>query len=213
MTTLDKIREFWPQTPTTGLSPREIKGVGREDLTQLFHHLDFKVGAEIGTERGLYARQLMVSNPNLKLYCVDPYKAYRGYREHRSQKKLDGFYAEAQDRLAEFNHDVTFIREPSIVAANGFHDNSLDFVYIDGNHGLMWVVQDLHHWIPKVKSGGLICGHDFIRRGHTGYSMHVIQAVTAYTDSYGIKDWYVLGSKAIIKGEVRDKPRSFFWIK
>lgn len=211
--TLNKIREFWPQTPTSGISPREIPNVGRDNLAQLFHYLDYRVGVEIGTERGLFARTICENNPQLKLYCVDPYKAYRGYREHRSQKKLDGFYEEAQDRLAEFNRDVVFIRAPSIEAVHGFQDESLDFIFVDGNHSLLHVIQDLCYWIPKVRKGGCVSGHDFIRRQHTGYAMHVVQAVHAYTDSYGIKDWYVLGSKAIIDGETRDKPRSWMWVK
>lgn len=211
MTPLDKICEFWPQTPTAGPSPREIANVGRDDLAQLFHHLDFKVGVEIGTEYGLYAETICKAAPRLKLYSVDPYRAYRGYREHKSQNKLNGIYDQAMQRMMGYNHE--FIRKPSVEAAPQFADNSLDFVFIDGNHSLLHVVQDLVAWVPKVKQGGIISGHDFIRRAHTGYAMHVCQAVTAYTDSYGIKDWYVLGSKAIIEGEVRDKPRSFFWIK
>lgn len=211
MTTFDKICEFWPQTPTGGVSPREIPNSGRDDLAQLFRHLDCRMGAEIGTERGLYAETICKTNPQLNLYCVDPYKAYKGYREHKSQNKLNGFFEEALARL--MNYDVTFIRKLSVEAAAGFKDNSLDFVYIDGNHSLLHVIQDLCYWVPKVRHGGIVAGHDFIRRNHTGYAMHVVQAVHAYTDSYGIKDWYVLGRKAIIEGEVRDKPRSFMWVK
>lgn len=211
MTTLDRIRDLWPQTPTSGISPREIPNVGRDDLAQLFHHLDFRIGVEIGTERGLYAETICKAAPWLKLYCVDPYRAYKGYREHKSQNKLNGFYDEACERLRPYG--VSFIRKPSIEATVDFRDESLDFVYIDGNHSLLHVIQDLCYWIPKVRSDGIISGHDFIRRAHTGYALHVCQAVTAYTDSYGIKDWYVLGSKAIREGEVRDKPRSFMWVK
>lgn len=211
MTTLDKIRDFWPQTPITGPSPREIAGVGRDNLAQLFHYLDFKVGVEIGTERGLYAETICKAVPALKLYSVDPYRAYKGYREHRSQNKLNGIYDEAFQRMMGYNHE--FIRKPSVEAAGMFKDESLDFIYVDANHSLLHVIQDLCAWIPKVKRDSIIAGHDFIRRAHTGYAMHVCQAVTAYTDSYGIKDYFVLGSKAIRDGEVRDKPRSFFWIK
>lgn len=211
MTTLDSICDFWPQTPTTGPSPREIPNVGRDNLAQLFHHLNFKVGAEIGTERGLFAETLCKANPELNLYCVDPYRAYRGYREHRSQNKLNGFFDEAFERLGPYG--VTFIRKYSVEAASHFEDGELDFIYCDGNHSLLHVIQDLCAWVPKVRREGMVSGHDFIRRAHTGYAMHVCQATTAYTDSYGIKDWYVLGSKAIIEGEVRDKPRSFMWVK
>lgn len=211
MTTLDKILQFWPQTPTTGPSPREIPNVGRDNLAQLFHQLDFKMGVEVGTEYGLYAETLCKAAPQLKLYSVDPYRAYKGYREHRSQNKLNGIYEQAYERMKLYNHQ--FIRAASIEAVHGFYDDSLDFVFIDGNHSLLHVIQDLCYWIPKVRKGGIVSGHDFIRRAHTGYAMHVCQAVHAYTDSHGIKDYYVLGSKAIIEGEVRDKPRSFMWIK
>lgn len=194
-----------------GVSPREIPNVGRNNLAQLFNHLDYRIGVEVGTEYGLYAETICKAAPRLKLYSVDPYRAYKGYREHRSQNKLNGIYEQASERLRRYNHE--FIREPSVKAVESFADESLDFVFIDANHSLVHVVQDLVAWVPKVKRQGIVSGHDFIRRAHTGYAMHVVQAVHAYTDSYGIKDWYVLGRKAIIEGEVRDKPRSYFWIK
>lgn len=213
MNTLDRICEFWPQTPTTGPSPREIPNVGREDLARLFHYLHFKAGAEIGTERGYFAETICRNNPDVQLYCIDPYRAYKGYREHKSQRKLDGFYAEAQKRLSEYQYRVDFVRRLSIEAASSLYDESLDFIYIDGNHSLLHVVQDLCYWVPKVRSGGIVAGHDYIRRAHTGYALHVVQAVYAYADSYGIDPYYVLGTKAVVEGEVRDKPRSFMWVK
>jgi predicted O-methyltransferase YrrM len=212
MNTLDRIRELWPQLPLRGrLLPWEIADVGRDDLAQLFNHLDFKVGVEVGTEYGLYAETLCKAAPRLKLYSADPYKAYKGYREHRSQQKLNGIYEQAQERMYPYNHE--FICKPSIEAAADFKDGSLDFVYIDGNHSLLHVIQDLCYWVPKVRKDGIVAGHDFIRRDHTGYAMHVCQALHAYTQSYGIKPWYVLGSKAVRDGEVRDKPRSWMWVK
>ena len=212
MNTLERIKQLWSQLPLTGRTlPLEIPNVGRDDLAQLFAHLDFKVGAEVGTERGLYAETLCQAVPRLKLYCVDPYRAYKGYREHTSQSKLDVFYEQAQQRLSDY--DCEFIRKPSIEASKEIGDGSLDFIFIDGNHSLLHVVQDLCYWVPKVRSGGIVTGHDFIRRDHSGYLMHVPQALYAYTQSYGIDPWYVLGSKAVRDGEVRDKPRSWLFIK
>ena len=37
----------------------------------------------------------------------------------------------------------------------------LDFVYIDANHNYECVKEDIEHWYPKVKVGGIIAGHDF----------------------------------------------------
>jgi predicted O-methyltransferase YrrM len=212
VTTLDRIKQLWPQLPLSGNAlPWEIVNVGRDDLAQLFAQLNFKVGAEIGTEYGLYAETLCKAAPALKLYSIDPYKAYKGYREHRSQQKLNGIYEQARQRMRPYDHE--FIRRPSIEVAQDFKDESLDFVYIDGNHSLLHVIQDLCYWVPKVRSQGIVAGHDFIRRDHTGYAMHVPQALYAYTQSYGVDPWYVLGSKAVRDGEVRDKPRSWLFIK
>lgn len=210
--TLNRILELWPQTPATGPSPRDIPNVDRwHSLTQLFYDLNFKVGAEIGTERGLFAKRLCVSNPNLKLYCIDPWQAYRGYREYVSQRRLDDFYETAKERLAPY--DCHLIRKFSVEASKDFKDGSLDFVYIDANHALLHVIEDLVHWVPKVRKGGCVSGHDFIKRKNYSYGMHVVEAVTAYTEAYDINPWYVLGRKATIEGELRDKPRSFMWVK
>lgn len=211
-TTLNKILEFWPQTPTTGRSPREIPNVGRDDLAQLFAHLGFTRGVEVGTERGLYAKTLCEVNPHLWLTCVDPYRAYRDYREHTSQSKLDIFYLEARSRLAGEHVDI--LRMESVDGSAMFYDETFDFVYIDANHNLLHVIQDLYAWVPKVRKGGLICGHDFLRRNNSlRYQCHVVEAVSAYTQCYMVDPWFILGRKETVQGETRDAVRSFMWIK
>jgi hypothetical protein len=42
-----------------------------------------------------------------------------------------------------------------------FDDGSLDAVYLDGNHNKHSVVKDLKNWIPKIKKGGTVSGHDY----------------------------------------------------
>ena len=54
------------------------------------------------------------------------------------------------------------IRLPSTEASNLYADNSLDFVFIDANHSYEFVKDDIKHWYPKVKKGGILAGHDYI---------------------------------------------------
>ena len=49
----------------------------------------------------------------------------------------------------------------SVHAAAAFADKALDFVWIDGDHELQAVRDDIRTWLPKVKSGGWIGGHDY----------------------------------------------------
>jgi predicted O-methyltransferase YrrM len=57
-------------------------------------------------------------------------------------------------------------------AASQFEDKSLDFVFIDADHVYESVKRDIIAWLPKIKPGGIIAGHDYCDV-HPG----VIQAV------------------------------------
>ncbi len=190
--------------------PIEIPNTNRKDLATLFYELGFKVGAEIGTEQGKYAEQLCQRNPEVHLYCVDAWQCYSGYREHVSQDKLNQFVITTENRLLQYNVDL--IRKFSIDAACDFENKSLDFVYIDANHSYQNVVNDICSWLPKVRKGGILSGHDFVRRKNPGYQCHVVEAVTGYTGAYRIKPWFILGRKEVRPEEHRDKPRSWLWV-
>ena len=42
-----------------------------------------------------------------------------------------------------------------------FEDESLDFVYVDGDHSFTNVVKDIGLYLPKIKKSGFIGGHDY----------------------------------------------------
>lgn len=45
--------------------------------------------------------------------------------------------------------------------AKEFEDGSIDFVFIDADHSYKSVKKDILAWLPKVKKGGIIAGHDY----------------------------------------------------
>ena len=191
----------------------EIPDCGRNDLPQFFKEMGFKVGAEIGVARGQFSE--IIAKEGLKLYCVDPYMAYDEYDAPDVQERLDKEYEEAKERLSKY--DCSIIRKKSMDAVKDFEDGSLDFVYIDGHHAFTFVANDIHEWSKKVRVGGVIAGHDFVTPVTKigPYVCHVKHVVRAYTEAYGIKDWYVLGRKHFPKSttETRDRWRSWMWIK
>ena len=128
--------------------------MSRNDLAKLFKG----VGAEIGVEQGVYSE--VICQYATKLYAIDAWQSYDDYRDHKRQSKLDRFFRRTVNRLAPYN--VEIIRKFSRDAVKDFKDESLDFVYIDANHGYAYVYEDIHEWTKKVKKGGIVAGHDYV---------------------------------------------------
>ena len=63
---------------------------------------------------------------------------------------------------------VNLIKAHSLEAVSNYEDNSLAFVFIDGSHEYADIKADLLAWLPKVKSGGVLAGHDYGSTYHVG---------------------------------------------
>ena len=75
---------------------------------------------------------------------------------------------EGQSMIDKFNHEMRpvaghyrAIQSASWDAAAQFDDASIDFVFIDADHIYEHVKKDILAWLPKVKPGGIIAGHDY----------------------------------------------------
>lgn len=189
-------------------APAEIPDCGRSDLPQFFKDMGYKVGAEIGVLRGEFTEE--ICKAGMKVYGVDPWKNYLDYHRHPREESYEVMMEMTKTRLAPYDFHV--VRKTSMEAVEGFKANSLDFVYIDGNHKLKHVIDDLYEWSLRVRSGGCICGHDYelnSRSPHSHYACHVVPAVQLYTKMWDIKNWYILGQYRAPVGEIRDKHRSW----
>lgn len=192
--------------------PAEIPDCSRDDLPEFFKEMGYKVGAEIGVLRGEFTEKFCQAG--LKMYAIDPWKTYSDYHRDSREEPYEVMLEMTKKRLSPYDHVI--IRKLSMEALADIPDERLDFVYIDGNHKLSYVISDIHEWLKKVKRGGAICGHDYGTNHRSPYShqaLHVKYAVDTYTSVYGIKNWYVLGERFVVKGKKRDKWRSWLWIK
>jgi predicted O-methyltransferase YrrM len=92
---------------------------------------------------------------------------------------LSDAHKEAIDRLKNYEHKIVWLNLLAEDAAKEIVED-LDFVYIDGNHAYDFVKQDINNYWPKLKSGGILGGHDFYNgfcREHDG----VVKAVSEFS--------------------------------
>jgi hypothetical protein len=132
-------------------------------LDLIFSELKNGVGVEVGTFKGQFSKEIL-KRWNGKLYMVDVWNElgdeYIDASNHKNFK--GGVYGECMDNIKGYEDRGVMIRATSKVASDLFDDNSLDFVYIDANHAYDFVKEDIALWYPKVKSGGLVMGHDYL---------------------------------------------------
>lgn len=128
----------------------------------------YRVYVEVGCWKGNSISYLAdkVRHKEVMLFAVDLWEDTTQYKDNPELmddvKILSKLYNE---QLAKTNtrHLISDIKEESSQAANRFLDASVDFVFLDANHDHDWVKRDILAWLPKVRKGGIIAGHDATR--------------------------------------------------
>lgn len=125
------------------------------------------IGVEIGSYAGESTSVFVNSGVFKKLYCVDPWEMNYDPSDWAGDAGITEAEAEF-DRKFQNNQVVEKLKMKSHDAVQRFADSSLDFIYIDACHQYDAVMQDLADWVPKVKPGGILAGHDYNCPGITG---------------------------------------------
>ena len=124
------------------------------------------VMAEVGSYAGDSACLFLSSGKVSVINCIDPWENDYDGNDICSftcpMKIVENEFDKQIKAFKDKNVVVNKIKKYSVDASNDFVDNSLDFVYIDACHTYENAKEDLLAWIPKIKKGGFIGGHDFI---------------------------------------------------
>lgn len=120
------------------------------------------IGVEIGVGGGSGSLKLLKKLPNLKLYCIDPWRHVEGaeFEAALPQKKHDNIYEYVKSCLGPYKARVVILKKTSDDAVNDI-PNDIDFVHIDGHHTYEQVKKDIENYFPKIRIGGLMSGHDY----------------------------------------------------
>jgi predicted O-methyltransferase YrrM len=149
------------------LVPYEAPPFSAADRAALGHLIDHvkrpaMLVAEIGSWTGLGSTQTflakMATVPQAKLICVDNW---------RGASPTDREISVQHDVLGTFRHNVRnaeteiiTISADSVAASAVMSDGIFDLVFIDADHSYERLKADILAWLPKVRAGGILCGHD-----------------------------------------------------
>lgn len=125
-----------------------------------------EIGSYVGESTAIFANYFK------KVISIDPfindYDVNDLVCEHAD---FDIVYQQFLSNMSKFNN-IQHIRKLSSEAVSSFALESVDFVYIDGCHTYDQVKEDIINYLPVVKKGGFIGGHDY-----TGNWPQVVKAV------------------------------------
>lgn len=131
------------------------------------------VMAEVGVWRGVMISKLLPFLPNLEWYGVDTWappesgSSYASSGAEIAEKPSEEFmsaFHEVVRIVSPYKGRVHIVHMDSVLAAQSFQDATFDIVFIDADHSYEGCLRDIRAWLPKVKPGGLICGHDYANK-------------------------------------------------
>jgi predicted O-methyltransferase YrrM len=143
--------------------------------------LRVETAVEIGSEWGWWAHRFLTQVPDAVLYCVDLWAGINDFRE----------WAVNLNRWIVAGR-VHAIRADSRFAHKKF-DLPIDLLFIDGDHAVASLLKDLTGWVPHVRPGGLVVGHDWGGRRHGANVKRAVQLYWEDPKEYGVDKLYWSG--------------------
>lgn len=118
---------------------------------------------EVGAWKGASTSYLAVEAQHKKLR-IDVIDTWAGSDEHKDMRdiKENSLFGTFIDNLRPVINLINPIRTDSVTASKMYAGESLDAVFIDADHRYESVKADILAWMPKVKKGGILAGHDYI---------------------------------------------------
>jgi hypothetical protein len=166
---------------------------------EMINKMDYKLAAEIGVDGGAFSNHILSKTKLQKMFCVDPWfdDFGSGYQKEYFDPKGNTRMTVCAETLDEFikNDRAEMVRATGLEASVEIPDGYLDFVYIDGDHSLEGIYNDIYAWTPKVRVGGIVAGHDYKDGPNSGMKdywgnnlpYHIKTVVDYYGARYGYK--------------------------
>ena len=118
------------------------------------------IAIEIGSHMGEGLQMLASTGLFNKIHVIEPFRGEEEFNEMFGWS-WDEVRAEWELNTRHFKDIIKLHESYSYEIADNFIDGTIDFVYIDGEHSYEAVKRDIELYLPKIKDGGIIAGHDY----------------------------------------------------
>lgn len=157
----------------------KIEGwMDRDELVWLYETAsslrDKSVWVEVGCWKGRSAMSVLFGLPTTcRFHAVDNWQGDPDSPAHWEAREIPGWLLanfglvlsvvfQVRGRLMPLVHRHN---KGSLEVAAEIPDKSIDVVFLDARHDYQSVSEDLAAWLPKLKAGGMVSGHDIDRDG------------------------------------------------
>ena len=117
-----------------------------------------EIGSWLGRSAAFMAVELQSRNVYPRFVCIDPFDR-SDFKKHvpQAQNHREAF----ESQIRPVRDAISIIQENSIEAARLFENESISFAFIDSLHTYDHLSQEIEAWLPKIKEGGILAGHDY----------------------------------------------------
>lgn len=141
---------------------------------------------EIGCYSGESSNVFLSSGKIKKFYAIDPWLSGYDDNDSASFSNMELVEKKFDDTVKRFNN-VIKLKMTMKEAFDLIPD--MDIIYIDGNHKYEFVLNDIILSLRKIKQGGIISGHDYKSKKHTGVTKAIIEILGEPDLHFKDKSW------------------------
>lgn len=143
-----------------------------------------EVGVYHGRSLSFLTVEAINSGKKIQIYGVDCF--------YEDGVDMRGVYEDFISNTTSIKDNFTLIKKESVLASELFANESLSFVFLDGDHKYEAVREDIEARLPKIKKGGILAGHDYCN-GWDGVDRAVAEKLgEIVSDTYRVEQCWLV---------------------